>query len=289
MARHRPGVRRAAGAGPPAGGVCRGEAGVSEELVHLEVTGGVATVTLDSPANRNALSRALMIGLEESLDAALADDRARLIVLTGAGPVFCSGADLKELGAGGGSGQGAGPGGLVTILKRIWYSPKPVIARVGGPTRAGGIGLVAACDIAVSVDTATFAFSEVRIGVIPGIISVVALPKLGLTKGLELFLTGDTFDAAEAVRFGLLNAAVPADQLDEAVGRYAGSILKGAPGALAGCKRLVREVSDMDLDAAFELTSTWSAAYFVSEEAREGMAAFAEKRPPRWAEGRHGG
>jgi methylglutaconyl-CoA hydratase len=261
---------------------------VSEELVHLEVTGGVATVTLDSPANRNALSRALMTGLEESLDAALADDRARLIVLTGAGPVFCSGADLKELGAGGGSGQGAGPDGLATILKKIWYSPKPVIARVGGPTRAGGIGLVAACDIAVSVDSATFAFSEVRIGVIPAIISVVILPKLGLTKAMELFLTGDTFDAGEAVRLGLLNAAVPADQLDECIGRYAGSILKGAPGALAGCKRLVREVPGMALDAAFELTSTWSAEYFATGEAREGMAAFREKRPPRWAEGRDG-
>ncbi|OGO51416.1 MAG: enoyl-CoA hydratase [Chloroflexi bacterium RBG_16_68_14] len=261
---------------------------MSEELVHLEVTGGVATVTLDSPANRNALSRALMTGLEESLDAALADDRARLIVLTGTGPVFCSGADLKELGTGGGSGQGAGPGGLVTIIKRIWYSPKPVIARVGGPARAGGIGLVAACDIAVSVEGATFAFSEVRIGVIPAIISVVILPKLGPTKGMELFLTGETFDAGEAVRLGLLNAAVPADQLDESIGRYASSILKGAPGALAGCKRLVHEVPGMALDAAFALTSGLSAAYFASEEAREGMAAFVEKRPPRWAEGRDG-
>ena len=259
---------------------------MSEELVHLEVAGGVATVTLDSPANRNALSRALMAGLEKSLDAALADDRARLIVLTGAGPVFCSGADLKEMGTGGGSGQGAGPGGLVPILKSIWHSPKPVIARVGGPTRAGGIGLVAACDIAVSVDTATFAFSEVRVGVIPAIISVVTLPKLGLTKGMELFLTGDTFDAGEAVRLGLLNAAVPSDQLDEYIDRYAGSILKGAPGALTGCKRLVREVPGMALDPAFELTSKWSAEYFVSDEAREGMAAFREKRPPRWAEGR---
>lgn len=259
---------------------------MSEELVHLEVAGGVATVTLDSPANRNALSRALMAGLEKSLDAALADDRARLIVLTGAGPVFCSGADLKEMGTGGGGGQGAGPGGLVRILKSIWHSPKPVIARVGGPARAGGIGLVAACDIAVSVDTATFAFSEVRVGVIPAIISVVTLPKLGLAKGMELFLTGDTFDAGEAVRLGLLNAAVPSDQLDEYIDRYADSILKGAPGAVTGCKRLVREVPGMALDPAFELTSKWSAEYFVSEEAREGMAAFREKRPPRWTEGR---
>ena len=255
---------------------------MSQELVHLEVTGGIATVTLDSPANRNALSGALMTGLQASLGAAIADDRARLIVLTGAGPVFCSGADLKERG---GAGPGAGPGGLVAILKQIWHSPKPVIARVNGSTRAGGIGLIAACDIAISVDGATFAFSEVRLGLIPAIISVVVLPKLGVTKGMELFLTGDAFAAREAVEFGLLNAAVPADQLDETVGRLSGSILKGSPAALAGCKRLVREVPDMDLDAAFDLTSRWSAEFFASEEAREGMTAFAEKRPPRWAEG----
>ena len=255
---------------------------MSEELVHLNVAGGVATVTLDSPANRNALSRALLAGLEDSLNAAIADERARLIVLTGAGPVFCSGADLKERGGAGEPGR-SGPGALVTILKKIWDSPKPVIARVNGPARAGGLGLIAACDIAVSVDSATFAFSEVRIGVIPAIISVVVLPRLGAAKTMELFLTGDTFSAAEAAQAGLLNAAVPADRLDESVGRYADSILKGAPGALQGCKRLVREVPGMSIDAAFELTAAWSAEYFASEEAREGMKAFAEKRPPRWA------
>jgi methylglutaconyl-CoA hydratase len=257
---------------------------VSEELVHLEVSSGVATITLDSPSNRNALSRALVAGLEESLAAAAADDNARLIVLTGTGPVFCSGADLKEgLSGGGGPGKGGGPGGLVSILKHIWESPKPVIARVNGPTRAGGIGLVAACDIAVAVDNATFAFSEVRLGLIPAIISVVVLPKMGANKTMELFLTGDTFGAPEAVQFGLLNAAVPAGQLDAGVARYTESILKGSPAALAGSKRLVREVPGMSLDAAFQATAAWSAEFFTSEEAREGMRAFAEKRPPRWA------
>ncbi len=254
---------------------------MNEELVHLDVSGGIATVTLDSPSNRNALSRALVAGLQASLDAAFADDRARLIVLTGAGPVFCSGADLKE-GRSAEPGKGGGPGGLVDILKHIWDSPKPVIARVNGPTRAGGIGLVAACDIAVAVESATFAFSEVRLGLIPAIISVVVLPKMGINKTMELFLTGDTFSAAEAVQFGLLNAAVPAEALDKGVGRYTESILKGSPGALAGCKRLVREVPAMDMDAAFEATAKWSAEFFTSEEAREGMLAFAEKRPPRW-------
>jgi len=228
---------------------------MSDELVHLEVAGGVATITLDSPANRNALSRALMSGLEASLEAALNDDRARLIVLTHTGPVFCSGADLKEMRGGGPPGQPAGPGGLVTILKTIWRSPKPVIARIGGPTRAGGIGLIAACDMAVAVEDATFAFSEVRLGLIPAIISVVVLP-------------------------------MPADQLDETVAGYVASVLKGAPGALSGCKRLVREVPGMTLDDAFAQTSEWTAEYFGSEEALEGMTAFAQKRPPRWSEGK---
>jgi len=257
---------------------------MSQELVHLEVAAGIATVTLDSPHNRNALSSALLADLTSVLDAAVADDQARLIVLTGAGPVFCSGADLKE----GRTASGTRPGattGLPGILKQLWRSPKPVIGRINGPARAGGIGLIAACDIAVAVQDATFAFSEVRLGLIPAIISVVILPKMGITRCTELFLTGDTFTAAEAAGFGLLNAAVPAEALDEEVARYARSILKGAPGALAGCKRLVREVPAMDLDAAFEFTAALSAQYFTSQEAREGMAAFAEKRPPRWAQG----
>ena len=257
---------------------------MNEEIVHLVVANRIATITLDAESNRNALSSALMSQLEDRLAAALSDDRARLIVLTNTGTVFCSGADLKELSSPGAGTASAGPSRLVSILKCIMDSPKPVIARVGGPARAGGLGLIAACDIAVSVESATFAFSEVRVGVIPAIISVVVLPKLGRAKGMELFLTGDTFDAAEAARMGLINAAVPAEQLDDRVGRVAESILKGAPGALSGSKRLVREVPGMEIDDAFAFTGRLSADYFASEEAREGMTAFAQKRAPRWAE-----
>jgi len=257
---------------------------VRKEIVHLVVANRIATITLDAESNRNALSSALMSQLEDRLAAALSHDRARLIVLTNAGAVFCSGADLKELSYPGTGTGSAGPSLLVSILRRMLSSPKPVIARVAGSARAGGLGLVAACDIAVSVDSATFAFSEVRVGVIPAIISVVVLPKLGQTRGMELFLTGETFDAAEAARIGLINAAVPADHLDDRVERFAESILKGAPGAIAGSKRLVREVPGMELDEAFAFTGRLSAEYFASEEAREGMAAFAQKRPPQWAE-----
>lgn len=258
---------------------------MSENLVRLDVAGGIATIRLDSPSNRNALSSALLRALEEALEAAIRDDRSRLILLTHTGPVFCSGADLKEQRSAHPTADPKGPGGLAAVLKRIWRSPKPVVARVGGPARAGGIGLIAACDIAVAAENATFAFSEVRLGLIPAMISVVVIPKIGVTKAMELFLTGDTFGAAEAVRFGLLNDAVPADQLDTRVSEYAMSILKGAPAALAGCKRLVREIPAMDFDAALDLTAKWSAEFFASAEAQEGMTAFVEKRQPSWAEG----
>jgi methylglutaconyl-CoA hydratase len=257
---------------------------VSEELVRLSVDGGVATVTLASPYNRNALSSGLVGQLGEHLQTAISNDAVRVIVLTGDGPVFCSGADLKERAQPAPSGGASGPGGLVGVLKTILDSPKPIVARVNGPTRAGGIGLIAACDIAVAVEEATFAFSEVRIGVIPAMISVVCVPKLGAAKSMELFLTGDTFSAEDAAGYGLINQAVPAAALDAAVGAYVSSIMKGAPGALAGAKRLVRDVPGMSIDEAFEETAKRSAEFFGSEEAREGIAAFVQKRPPRWAE-----
>lgn len=259
---------------------------MSDELVHLEIAKGVATITLDSPANRNALSRQLTTELEAHVKTALADDAAHVIVLTGTGTVFCSGADLKEQRVANetqATGQ-VGPGGLVQILKDLWRSPKPVIGRINGAARAGGLGLVAACDIAVAVETATFAVSEVRIGVIPAIISVLLVPKLGQANAIELFLTGEPFDAKRAVEVGLLTATAPADGLDEVVGRYISAVLKGAPGALAGAKMLVRDVPGMELDAAFAEMAARSAKFFGSAEALEGMKAFAEKRQPQWQE-----
>lgn len=258
---------------------------MTAELVHLEIARGVATITLDSPANRNALSRQLVSELHNHLENAIADASSRVVVLTGTGTVFCSGADLKEQRTANESGGNqSGPSGLPEILTTIWESPKPVIARVNGPARAGGLGLIAACDIAIAAETANFALSEVRIGVIPAIISVVLLPKLGLTTAMELFLTGDTFDARRAVEIGLLTAVSPAGELDATVARYVDSLRQGAPTALAGAKELVREVPSLPMQDAFREMSRRSAEYFASDEAREGMTAFAEKRPPRWAE-----
>jgi methylglutaconyl-CoA hydratase len=255
---------------------------VSEELVHLSIENAVATITLDSNANRNALSRRLLEELHAHLQSAIGDQAARVIVLTGSGTVFCSGADLKEQREANESGQKSGPGGLVPILEAMWHSPKPIVGRINGAARAGGLGLVAACDLAIAVETATFAVNEVRIGVIPGIISVVLVPKLGMAKSMELFLTGEPFGAVEAARIGLITASAPAAEFEVAVDRYVASILKGAPGALAGAKRLVRDVPGMAMHEAFEEMAERSAEFFASAEAREGMAAFAEKRPPSW-------
>ena len=252
---------------------------MTDDLVRLEIAGGVATITLDSPSNRNALSRRLLADLDRCLAGALADPAARVIVLTGGGPVFCSGADLREPRTAAPPGR---PSGLGPILSAMWNAPKPIVGRINGPARAGGLGLVAACDIAVAADTATFAFSEVRVGVIPAVISVVVVPRIGAARALELFLTGDVFDAAAAVAHGLVNAVAPAGELDQVVRRYVTSLLQGAPGALAGSKRLVRDVTAMPMDRALAEMAERSAQFFASEEAREGIAAFAEKRRPRW-------
>jgi methylglutaconyl-CoA hydratase len=237
---------------------------------------------LDSEANRNALSSQLMTELDERLAAAIGDAAVRVVVLTAAGTVFCSGADLKEQLSANQAGRLSGPAGLVPILQRMWHSPKPIVGRINGAARAGGLGLLAACDVAVAAEGATFAVSEVRIGVIPAIISVVLLPKLGATKCMELFLSGEAIGASEAAGIGLVTASAPREDLEAAVGRYVEAILKGAPGALAGAKHLVREVPGMPMDEAFEAMVHRSAAFFAMEEAREGMAAFGEKRPPAW-------
>lgn len=252
-------------------------------LVQMELRNGVATIMLDSPANRNALSQQLMAELGQQLNAAIGDPGVRVIVLTGTGTVFCAGADLKEQRNSNESGDGkTGAGPLGDILSTMWNSPKPVVGRINGAARGGGIGLVAACDIAVVTDSSVFAFSEVRLGVIPATISVVVIPKIGEAKALELFLTGEPFSGREAVSFGLANRCVAGDELDATVGRYVESLMKGPSSALEGCKRLIRDVPQMTIAQAFAEMKDRSAAYFASADALEGMQAFSAKRVPSW-------
>jgi methylglutaconyl-CoA hydratase len=168
------------------------------------------------------------------------------------------------------------------VLTAIWRCPKPVVARVGGPARAGGLGIVAAADIAVAAASATFAFTEVRLGVIPAVISATVLPRLAPRAAAELYLTGDTFDAARAAAVGLVTAAVPDEDLDAAVARYTSSLVRAAPGALAGAKELLRRVPGASLEEDLAELTELSVSYFRSAEAAEGMAAFREKRAPFW-------
>lgn len=251
------------------------------DAVLYEVRGDAAWITLNQPERRNALGEELVAGLRAHLATALAAAPVRVIVLTGAGTAFCAGADLKS---GGLAGAEDAEHPFVSVLKTIWNAPKPVIGRINGHAFGGGLGLTAACDLTLAADGATFAFSEVRVGVVPAIISVLCIPKLGVQNAMWLFLTGERISAARAVEVGLVHRAVPAAELDRAVDEVIGLVRLGGPNALREAKRLVRRVPTLSLDEGFRETTATSLALFASEEAAEGMGAFVQKRKPRWAE-----
>jgi methylglutaconyl-CoA hydratase len=248
-----------------------------DRVLSVEVSNGVATLTLDSPANRNALSRAMRARLRDGLMTALADDAVRVVVLDHTGRVFCAGMDLAE--AAGGAVEEQGVREFPELLEAIWTSPKPVVAVVRGPARAGGIGLLAACDVVVASESATFAFSEVRLGIVPAVISAVVLPRMVLHVAHRLMLTGKVFDAATAAAGGLVDLVVPDADVDAELRAQLVELTSGAPAALAETKRLLRATTPpIDFEPLLEL----SARYFASEEGQEGIASFREKRPARW-------
>lgn len=244
-----------------------------------EVRRDAAWITLNQPDNRNALSEALVEGLLAHLRTAVDDARARVVVITGTGSAFCAGADLKS----GGVRPSNQEHPFVTVMKTIREAPKPVIARVNGPAFGGGVGLVAACDLVVAADSVTFSFSEVRVGVIPAMISVVVIPKLGIQNTMWLFLTGERFAAARGVELGLVHRSVPAAALDATIDEIVGMIRLGGPNAIREAKQLVRRIPELSMDEGFRYTTKKIGELFASEEAAEGMRAFAEKRKPRWA------
>lgn len=247
------------------------------DAVTYEVAGGVATLTLNQVDNRNAITPALLDGLGAGLESAMADDSIRVVVLTNNGPAFSAGADLK------GGGLAPSKFDLPRILGAIQDSPKPVVGRIAGHCMGGGVGLAAACDISVARSDVMFGFTEVRIGAAPAIISVVCLPKMRRGDALELFLSGERITAKRAQDVGLINSIAGEREFDQALESIVGKLLAGGPRALAASKRLVFEVPGLDRQAAFSLTAETSRQLFSSSEAREGMAAFREKRPPSWA------
>ncbi len=249
--------------------------GSADEVVHLAIDDGIATITLDSQSNRNALSRQLVAELHERLDAAEAAD-ARAIVLTHAGPAFCAGADLKE--------RRDGPpdsGPFVDALRRLMDTPRPTIAAIDGAVRAGGIGLMAACDLVVVAPTVTFALTEVRIGVAAAIISVPILRRVAPSQIAAAMLTGEAFDAAEARSIGLISHV--SDDVAGTVSALCAGVRAGAPTAVAETKAMLRRVPDLPRDDAFDEMRELSERLFSGPDAAEGMAAFAEKRRPNWS------
>ncbi|MEV6741987.1 enoyl-CoA hydratase family protein [Streptomyces sp. NPDC051104] len=241
------------------------------DLVRTADDRGITTLTLDSPANRNALSAALVGGLVDELTACGKDGDVRAVVLTHTGSTFCAGADLRDP---------PPPDALVGLLRQIIELPRPVVARVTGHVRGGGLGLLGACDIAAASTGATFAFTEVRIGVAPAVISLPLLPRTDPRALARHYLTGERFDAPEAVRTGLLTAT--GDDVDQVLEPMLDGLRRAAPQALAETKRLLTAtvLQTFDRDAA-DLTAL-SARLFSSPQAREGMTAFLERRDPSW-------
>lgn len=256
---------------------------MTDTLVHHHVDGAVARLTLDSPHNRNALSARLVTQLRDGLHGAADDPAVRAIVLGHTGGTFCAGADLSE--ASGGDPYEAAVGRareLAAVLRSIVECPVPVIAAIDGHVRAGGMGLVGACDIVVAGPRSTFALTEARIGVAPAIISLTLLPKLSPRAAARYYLTAETFNAGQAADIGLVTTT--ADDVGLAVNAVAAELTKASPQGLAASKALTTASVLAGFDRDAERLAQESARLFVSEEAREGMLAFLQKRPPRWAD-----
>jgi len=248
-------------------------------LVHTDVSEQVATITLDSPKNRNALSQTLVGELTGGLTAAGQDPAVRAVVLSHTGGVFCSGADLSE--AGGGS-MAEGTASVKELLTTIIEMDKPVIARITGHVRAGGMGIVGACDLAVAAETASFAFTEVRIGLAPAIISLTTLDLMHPRAAARYYLTGATFDSAAAADAGLITMAVSSGSIDDVVAELTEQIRQTSPQGAAETKRLLASGRRRRLASDAAEMVALSARLFASDEAQEGIHAFLERRPPAW-------
>ncbi|MFE4214634.1 enoyl-CoA hydratase family protein [Streptomyces sp. NPDC056844] len=234
---------------------------------------GITTLTLDSPANRNALSAGLVGALTEALAQCAADTSVRAVVLTHTGTTFCAGADLTAP---------PEPAAFVALMRAIVALPKPVVARVTGHVRAGGLGLLGACDISAAGPDATFALTESRLGLAPAVISLPLLPRLDPRAATRYYLTGERFDAAEAARIGLITLAAGPEEVDKALEPVLDGLRRASPQGLKASKELVTATVLRSFDSHAEDLIARSAALFASDDAREGMTAFLERRDPPW-------
>ncbi len=259
--------------------------------LHIDKEGAVAWVRLARPDVRNAFDDALIADLTRAFQGLAADGEVRVVVLSGDGPVFCAGADIAWMRRAGGftrEENEADAQRMARMLRAIDVCPKPVIALAHGAAIGGGVGLVAAADIALAAEGTVFSLAEVKLGILPSVISPYVLRAIGPRAARDLFLTGDRFDAREAYRIGLVHAVVAPGELRQAAVRKIDSLLSSAPGALEVAKRLVEQVSGKNPEEAMALTVQTIARQRASPEAKEGLSAFLEKRKPSWAAGKSG-
>jgi len=245
------------------------------ELAHYEVAEQVATLTLNSQHNRNALSRQLVAELLTHLDSAGADDAVKVVLIRAEGRTFCSGADLSEASE---QGMEQAAGVLVELQRRIASLPKPVVTRVHGNVRAGGIGIVAASDIAVSADDASYAFTEVRLGLAPAAISLSVIPRMTDRAAALAFLTGEVFDGTTAAATGLVTVAVPEDRLNDEVSSVCAALAKGDPQGLRETKQLIGQPLVERIEGLGADLAQVSARLFGSEAAKAAMQAFLDRK-----------
>jgi methylglutaconyl-CoA hydratase len=254
-------------------------------MVKTELRGEVLWLVLDRPEVGNALDPSLIDGVKTALASAASDDAVRAIVLTGAGKHFSAGADLnymKSMRGASAAENEADARRTQAVFAAVAESPKPVVARVQGAARGGGVGLLAAADVVVASEAATFVFTEVRLGIIPAIIAPFVVARTGTALARRLFLTGESFSAAQAATFGLVDHVVAPEALDATVEHVTVELRRGGPQALREVKRLLADLAGAAPDQAAGITAARIATLRASEEGQEGMSAFLEKRPPRW-------
>ena len=249
-------------------------------------TGAVATVTLNRPEVRNAFNDEVIAELTAAFTQLRQDPQVRAIVLAAEGSAFCAGADLnwmRRMADYTHAENLADAAQLAEMLRVIYTCPKPTVARIQGEVYAGGMGLVAACDMAVSVDTANYCLSEVKLGLYPATISPYVIRAMGARAAHRYFLTAERFDAAEALRIGFVHAVVAADQLDDKVVELTKALVSASPNAVKACKTLLHEVAGQDIDAALvSHTVQGIASIRASDEGKEGVQSFLQKRKPNW-------
>ena len=246
---------------------------------------GVATLTLNRPEKRNALSAAMMDALAEAALTLGTDPAVRVVVLTGAGESFCAGGDLDWMRAqmaADDATRAAEARRLAGMLRALNELPKPLIGRVQGQAFGGGVGLMSVCDVAIGLEGARFGLTETRLGLIPATIGPYVVARMGAAMARRVFMSARLFDGAEAVRLGLLARAVDPADLDAAVDAEVASYLACAPGAVAEAKALIRDLGGLTGQAAIDHSVGALVTRWRGEEAAEGIAAFFEKRPPRW-------